>query len=87
MNSEFVQQQARDTAVRVMENSSDSKKRIRYAWLICLGREPESAEVEETLQFLTQVSVFVPNDPAQNVDPWPVVCQSLMASAEFRFID
>ena len=87
MNSEFVQQQARDTAVRVMESSSDSKERIRYAWLICLGREPESAEVEETLQFLTQVSVFVPNDPVQNADPWPVVCQSLLASAEFRFID
>ena len=85
MNSEFVQQQSRDTAARVMESSSDDKERMRYAWLLCLGRNPESAEVEETLQFLTQMSV--PSDPEQNVASWSVVCQSLLASAEFRFID
>jgi len=87
MNSDFVQQQASDIAARVMESSSDNKDRIRYAWLMCLCREPVSAEVDETLQFLSRYSTLPPNDTTRNVDPWQVVCQSLLASAEFRFID
>jgi len=87
MNSEFVQQQAADIAARVMESSSEDEERIRYAWLMCLSREPVSEEVDETLQFLTQLSTSASNDTTSKVDPWQVVCQSLLASAEFRFID
>ena len=87
MNSDFVQQQASEIAVRVMESSSADKNRIRYAWLMCFSREPVSEEVDETLQFLTQLAASVPNDTSRKVHPWQVVCQSLLAAAEFRFID
>ncbi len=87
MNSEFVQQQASDIATRVMESSSDDNDRVRYAWLMCLSREPVSEEVDETLQFLAQLSASPSNGTTSIVDPWQVVCQSLLASAEFRFID
>jgi hypothetical protein len=87
MNSDFVRQQASDIAVRVMKSSSENKDRVRYAWLMCLGREPASVESDEILQFLTQWSASASADPTENDDPWQVICQSLLASAEFRFID
>ncbi|MDG1897105.1 MAG: DUF1553 domain-containing protein [Fuerstiella sp.] len=87
MNSEFVQQQAGAIAARVMESSSDNGDRIRFAWLMCLGREPASGEIEETTQFLDRLSISISDDSTRNVQVWQTVCQSLLASAEFRFID
>ena len=76
MNGPFVQEQAAALAKRVRS----SPDRIQLAFQLCFNRAPDAKEVALAEKFFKGV-------PADDVKLLTAFCQSLLASAEFRFAD
>jgi hypothetical protein len=81
MNSPFVIRQAEALAERVCVDEKDDARRVERAYRLALARPPTVGEQDRALAFLRD---FV-GDSVR--DPWPVFCQALFASAEFRYLD
>jgi len=81
MNSPFVVDQSRKTAQRLLESGGDEAARIAAAYRLLLSREATDEEAAEGLAFI--------RDFPENTDPlsaWAAFCQTLFASAEFRYL-
>lgn len=86
LNSPFVLEQSQGFAARVLADADDDHRRLIFAWKICLGRQPDAEEISDAKRFLALLHTENSTDQ-DSVDPWQVLCQSLLSSAEFRFID
>lgn len=84
MNSPFVLEQSKDFSARVVATSENSKQRIDVAWQMCFSRQPDAEEISEAERFLDKMTQ---RPDADRVAAWQLLCQSLISSAEFRFID
>ena len=82
MNNRFVLQQSESLARRVGNKASSRKGQIDYAFLLTYSRPPTVGERTAIDSFIKKTA---PTTSWHNtlVD----VCQSLFASAEFRYID
>jgi hypothetical protein len=93
MNSPFVQEQSAGIAGRVVQSASDDRERIRFAWLMCLNRAPQDAEIDDAVAFVNEFrtqaddQAQVEKGDKQTPEEWRLLCQSLLASAEFRFLE
>lgn len=76
LNGPFVQEQAAALAKRI-QSSSD---RVTRAFQLCFNRPPDAKELALAEKFLRQGS-------ADDLKLLAAFCQSLLASAEFRFAD
>lgn len=86
MNSPFVLEQARGLAQRVLNaTASDDSARIDLAFRIALGRVATTQERERTLQFLQEAQRTL-NGAQARASAWTAFCQTLLASAEFRYL-
>jgi hypothetical protein len=87
MNSEFVVEQARGLAGRVMgsEGLSDGQ-RVDFAYRIALNRSPTPDEQSRAIQFVSQTASPGGKDPSPK-QAWEAWCQALLASAEFRYVE
>ncbi len=81
MNSAFVQEQARALATRLARAKDDSA-RVRRAFVLCFNRPPDPIESAKSLAFIEQTRATADEETALTT-----FCQSLLASAEFRFQD
>ncbi|MFT7514828.1 MAG: hypothetical protein ACI9QL_004053 [Candidatus Omnitrophota bacterium] len=82
LNSEFMLTYSSALAQRVMQEAGDDPAaRIERAYALALNREPVSAEREEMQTFVGALSELPESDA------WAAAVQSLMASAEFRYIE
>jgi hypothetical protein len=81
MNSPLVVQQSSKTAKRLLSHSSDAASLIEAAYQAILNRPPDEAELQEAVQFLNDFG-----DAAQAEKGVAVLCQTLFASAEFRYL-
>lgn len=88
MNHEFVIQQARRAASRLLADSSlqNDRARTQAAFRRTLGREPSAREERLAVDFTT-VSASEPDAEARRQESWALLFQSLFASADFRYID
>jgi hypothetical protein len=79
MNSPFVAEQAKATAERLLAKSdlADDVSRVDYAFRLVLGRPANSDERTTTLAYL--------QDCGASPAAWTNICQTLFASAEFRY--
>jgi hypothetical protein len=82
MNNRFVIQQSEALARRVAKQGSRLRDQIAAAFLLAYGRPPTSGERTATASF---VSSFDPS--TSDGETLTMICQSLLASAEFRYID
>jgi len=82
MNNRFVLQQSESFARRIVNKTSSRKGQIDYAFLLTYGRPPTAGERAAISSFIQKTT---PTTTWQNtlVD----LCQSLFASAEFRYVD
>jgi Protein of unknown function (DUF1553)/Protein of unknown function (DUF1549)/Planctomycete cytochrome C len=79
MNNPFAIECAKQLAQRVYGAASDDAGRIRLAFEHAFARPPTPAEMEKT-------SAFLKDYPSQDSElTWTVLCQTLLASAEFRY--
>lgn len=89
MNSPFVTAQAQAAATLVCRAADNTEQRLDLLWKRCLGRGPTAAEIKMACEFLAD---WNSPDAADDQSPaglkaWAALAQSVMGSAEFRFVD
>ncbi len=82
MNNPFVIAQSEALANRILKDAKTPREQIERAFVLTYGRPPTSSERTATARF---VSSFADGRPSK--DTFTAFCQSLFASAEFRYID
>ncbi|MES2596768.1 MAG: PSD1 and planctomycete cytochrome C domain-containing protein [Verrucomicrobiota bacterium] len=80
MNGPYVQEQAAALSARLMKEKSTREERVRRAFSLCFSRPPEPRELQ-------LVEAFFRSSPGDEAKQFSAFCQSLLASAEFRFVD
>lgn len=80
LNSPEILNHSRQTADRLLARNIDDPARICVLYSRLFGRAPNEFEAQRALSFLTQT----PESPS---DAWAALCQSLLISNSFLFID
>jgi cytochrome c553 len=89
MNNPFVQEQASATAQRLLAKSdlADDAIRVDYAFRLLLGRPATADEQAASLGYLNDYAASLDgNAEAKRLAAWSNLCQTLFASAEFRYV-
>lgn len=89
MNSPFIQEQARALARRLLASSNSATERIRHLFLLAYGRPPSSRELLASTDYLFRFDELdVKNDASERwIDPWASLCQAVLGSNEFLFLN
>jgi hypothetical protein len=86
MNSPFVIQQAEAFADRICGLANDDSSRVELAYRIVFARSPTDSERTRALEFLRNcIARAEASNPQRQA--WSELCQSLFASAEFRYLE
>ncbi len=91
MNNPFVISQAEAMAERLLAEVEDPRERPSKAFQLCYGRPATRAETEASLAFLRRFEIAADaaredRDRVRSL-AFTTFCQSLFASAEFRYLD
>ena len=88
LNSEFARARAKSMAARLArEVGADSTKRLTHGFQLACGREPDKAEQALCEQFMAgQRKVFASLNNAED-RVWADLCQMLMASNAFLYVE
>jgi hypothetical protein len=91
MNSPVVLTQSEALAKRLLDNSrlADDAARVAYAFRLVLGRSPEKQQQADVLAFVNNYEITLPakaKPDVRRLEAWTTVCQTLLASAEFRYV-
>jgi len=98
MNSDFILVSARQLAERLGQDAgSEPVERIRLAWPLLFGREPQESEIPSALRFLEDQQARLraaadaiadaKNKPDPTIWSWTTFCQALLGSNEFLYVD
>jgi hypothetical protein len=82
-NNPFVIEQAEHFALSLMEESADDSTRVRSAFRRAVNREPNQNELNEAIEFLRSTKTELKSDN----QAWGSLCQALLVTNEFRYID
>lgn len=82
-NNPFVIEQATMFASHVMSQSADQRSRIQFAWNKAFSRDPNVDEVKKAVSFLREAEYEL-KDASK---AWASLCQALLATNEFRYVD
>jgi hypothetical protein len=86
MNNPLVMQQSEAFARRLASSSSRVSEQIEQAFLLTYGRPPTTGERSATSTFIRKFSSSTDSRDGETAT-MTALCQSLFASAEFRYID
>jgi hypothetical protein len=91
MNSPLVMQHATLAAKRVLyEAPANDDERLRHAYRLILGHGPTSGQRERSLDYLKQMEQLVSDSEStvegKRLAAWSSLCQTLIASGEFRYV-
>jgi hypothetical protein len=87
MNSPFVLKQSAEMAKRLLDQKGvQDPARIELAYRLTVGRKPTSSEVLRIQKFLDDFRRTAGDKDRGRVGAWASVCQTLFASAEFRYL-
>lgn len=82
-NNPFVVTQSQSFAQRLLSQSTDPQSRIRLAWQRALRRDPSPTEIERAQQLIQVTEAELGSaDKA-----WSSLCQALLMTSEFRYVD
>lgn len=82
-NNPFVIDQANRFAELVMEASASDHERIRFAFRRALHRNPTADELRQAFELVTATIA----DGHGTEDAWASLCQALLVTNEFRYVD
>jgi hypothetical protein len=85
MNNPFVIQQSEAFATRLQKETSQLADQFALAFVLAYGRQPTSGERAATAEFVRNTGLG--DDAKQRAEKLSAFCQSLFASAEFRYVD
>lgn len=88
LNHEFVIQQSRAAASRLLENKhlQDDTARLRHVYRLMLNRDPSTREQQLALDF-TAVSAGEEDPADRALENWSLFIQTLIASPDFRLLE
>jgi hypothetical protein len=90
MNSEFAIRVAQRSADKLLADQSldSDQDRVRAAHLQCFAAEPTSEQIQRDVRFVNRMlNKGGKKEADRRRFAWTAYCQSLIASAKFRFID
>lgn len=85
LNNPVVLQTSERLAEIVRTDAILPSRRVRVAFLRTLSRPPSDDESAAAIQLIKEFQSEI--SLRGSVDPWAILCQSLIATAEFRFLD
>jgi hypothetical protein len=86
LNNEMVVELSRGFARQLMEASPDPEYRIQRAFLTAWGRPPTQAERQSAREYLQELD-HADGTETGSLQRLALLCQSIMAAAEFRVVD
>lgn len=91
MNSEFIARASSDLAKRLFAQSpDDAAKRLEQLYQLAYGREVTPDEIEQSKSFVTEIDKALaasePDPAARNQRAWASLCQVVLASNEFIYL-
>jgi Protein of unknown function (DUF1553)/Protein of unknown function (DUF1549)/Planctomycete cytochrome C len=91
MNNPVVLKQAETVAAHLLGESrlTDDAARVDYAFSLTLGHPPDTQQRADVLAFLKNYEATLPSSlkaDQRRTEAWNSVCQTLLASAEFRYV-
>jgi hypothetical protein len=86
MNSDLVVKHSQKTAQRLLAGSSDDRDRVQQAYRLMLGRDSTEDEITEAIAFISAYPPATSDDKNKELAAWSAFCQTLFASAEFRYL-
>jgi hypothetical protein len=91
MNNHVVLEQADKATHHLLTDSrlKDESARVDYAFRLFVGHSPDAQQRADVLAFLEKYAATLPGKltaEQRHQEAWSSVCQSLMASAEFRYV-
>jgi len=87
-NNPFVIEQSAQFAKVVMNETADEQSRIRFAWRRALLRDPSPAELEAGLKLVRETPADLKVPDFHTADTvWVSLCQALLCTNEFRYVD
>ncbi len=90
MNSDFIRNNARSMAQRLLAAGNDTADRLSMAYLLTLSRPPtemEQADFANYLQDYREQLDHTPDSRERDLRAWASISQILLASNEFCFIE
>lgn len=82
-NNPFVVEQSRHFAKRIAEQAGESSDRLIAAWRDAYGRDPAADELRSAADFVRRAAAECGDED----QAWAALCQALIASNEFRYVD
>lgn len=82
-NSPFVIDQAGKFARSIMPAAKDDVARVRLVFQRSLGREPLESELNQALELVRLTKAELDSDEKA----WASLCQGMLATTEFRYVD
>ena len=82
-NNAFVIEQSQYLAAVVTKTAVDNNDRIQLAWQQSLGRNAMSDELQQADEFLR----LTQNELGSEEQAWASLCQALLVTNEFRYVD
>ncbi|MCA9009604.1 MAG: PSD1 domain-containing protein [Planctomycetaceae bacterium] len=82
-NNPLVIAQAQHFSARVLKTTEEPVTRIRFAWQQAFGRDPTPDELAEADEFLR----ITKNELGDISRTWASLCQALLVTNEFRYVD
>lgn len=93
LNAPFVVAQAEAAAERILQHDAakTTADRIDYAYRLAYARSPSAEQRQRAVDFLDRMQRALaerePNERRRELSAWTTLCQSLIAAAEFRYLD
>ncbi len=99
LNSPLVIEQARRLAERLLARHGEDSQRLNHAWRRLFARLPSDVERSQAIRYLEQFQKVTVSDKttadktaadktaADETAAWSMLCQALLATAEFRYLE
>ncbi len=90
MNSDFIRDNARSFAARLLEMSEKPDERIAFGYETAFGRPPTGREIEQMTGYVEKYAKAVPGELPDDVRlrrAWASACRILLSSNEFVYVD
>jgi len=88
MNSRFVTEQSGQLARQLLSDKAlNDNERIDRLWRLTLSRRPADSERASALKFVSETSESLRDDKTGTEKAWAGLAQSLICSAEFRYVE
>ena len=92
LESDFVLKQSLHFAYRLRrERGNDVAAQVQRAWQLAFLRDPTPAELQQATEFINQrtakLTTQTPPDPDASLNPFVSLCQILLSSNEFLYVE